>query len=71
MDNLNQAIKDLCRSNPRTAVWIGGDMNLAYINWETKQIISHQYRQNISDCDLQTLAGFELEQIVNVPTSER
>ena len=44
MDNLNQSIMDICLTNPSTAVWIGGDMNLPDINWETEQIASHQYR---------------------------
>jgi len=67
MDNLNQAIQALCHSNPCTAVWIGRDINLPDIIEETEQIISYQYRQNISDSFLQTLANLGLEQIVNIP----
>ena len=68
MDNLNQAISDLCHSNPCTAVWIDGDMNLPDINWDAEQIISHQHKQNIGDADLQTLASLRLEQVVNFLT---
>ena len=68
MDTLNQSIQDLCTAYPSTAVWIGGDMNLPDINWETEQITSHQYRHSISESYLQTLACTGLEQVVNFPT---
>ncbi|XP_072051476.1 uncharacterized protein [Amphiura filiformis] len=68
LDNLNQAIKDLCTSNPSAPVWIGGDMNLPDIDWDTEQIISHQYRKSINESYLLTLASVGLEQIVNFPT---
>jgi DNA-binding NarL/FixJ family response regulator len=68
MDSLNQSIKDLCHSNPGTAVWIGGDTNLPDIDWETEQIISNRYKHSISETFLQTQASCGLEQIVDFPT---
>ena len=70
MDSLNQAIEDLCTSNPEAAVWLGGDLNLPDINWATDEIVGHQYTKSINESFLLTLARTGLEQIVDFPTRE-
>ena len=49
-------------------IWIGGDMNLPDIEWETEQPTTNQYTHSISSSFLDSLANTGLQQIVNVPT---
>jgi hypothetical protein len=70
MNLLNQTIEDLCTSNPTAAVWISGDGNLPDIDWDTDQVVGHQYLKSINESFLQMLARNGLEQIVDFATRE-
>ena len=49
-------------------IWIGGDMNLPDIEWETEQLTTNQYTHSNSYSFLDALANTGLRQIVNFPT---
>ena len=48
MDTVNQNLSTLCHKFSSMPVWIGGDMNLPDIEWETEQLTTNQYTQPIS-----------------------
>ena len=68
MDTVNQNLSTLCHKFSNMPIWIGGDMNLPDIEWETEQLTTNQYTQSISYSFLDTLANTGLQQIVNFPT---
>ncbi len=68
MDELSSAITRICKAHPTSPIWICGDTNLPDIDWETTQIVSHQYRVAINETFLDTLADCGLDQVVNFPT---
>ena len=68
MDTVNQNLSTLCHKFSNMPIWIGGDMNLPDIEWETEQLTTNQYMHSISYSFLDTLANTGLQQIVNFPT---
>ena len=68
MDTVNQNLSTLCHKFSNMPIWIGGDMNLPEIEWETEQLTTNQYTHSISYSFLDTLANTGLQQIVNFPT---
>ena len=68
MDSLNLAIEDVCTSNPGSAIWISGDINLPDIDWATDQVTGHQYPKALNESFLQLLARTGMEQLVDFLT---
>ena len=48
MDTVNQNLSTLCHKLSNMPIWIGGDMNLPDIEWETEQLTTNQYTHSIS-----------------------
>ena len=48
MDTVNQNLSTLCHKFSNMPIWIGGDMNLTDIEWETEQLTTNQYTHSIS-----------------------
>ena len=48
MDTVNQSLSTLCHKFSNMPIWIGGDMNLPDIEWETEQLTTNQYTHSIS-----------------------
>ena len=67
-DTVDQTLSTLCHKFSNMPIWIGGDMNLPGIEWETEQLTTNQYTHSISYSFLDTLANTGLQQIVNFPT---
>ena len=68
MDSLNLVIEDVFTSNPGSAIWISGDINLPDIDWATDQVTCHQYPKALNESFLQLLARTGMEQLVDFPT---
>ena len=68
MDTVNQNLSTLCHKLSNMPIWIGGDMNLPDIEWETEQLTTNQYTHSIGYSFWDTLANTGLQQIVNFPT---
>ena len=68
MDTVNQTLSTLCHKFSNMPIWIGGDMNLPDIEWETEQLATNQYAHSFSYSFLDALANTGLQQIVNFPT---
>ena len=68
MDTVNQTLSTLSHKFSNMPIWIGGDMNLHDIEWETEQLATNQYTHSISYSFLDTLANTGLQQIVNFNT---
>ena len=65
MDTVNQTLSTLCHKFSNMPIWIGGDMNLRDVEWETEQLTTNQYTHSISYSFLDPLANTGLQQIVN------
>jgi len=65
---LNQAIESVYTDNPRSAIWIAGDINLPDIEWATDEIVGHQYSAALNEKFLEMKARTGLEQIIDFPT---
>ena len=48
-------------------IWIGGDMNLPDIEWETVHLTTNQYKPSTSYSHLDTIANTGLQLIVSFP----
>ena len=68
VDTVDQTLSTLCHKFSNMPIWIGGDMNLPGIEWETEQLTTNQYTHSISYFFWDTLANTGLQQIVNFPT---
>ena len=68
MDCLNKAIIETCQKNPGAFIWLGGDTNHPDIDWESNQVVRHQYPRALNELFLQAIADAGLEQLVNFPT---
>ena len=68
IDTLNQTSSTLCHKFSNMPIWIGGDMNLPDIEWETEKLTNNQYTHSISYSFLDTIANTGIQHIVNFPT---
>ena len=57
MDTVNQTLSTLCHKFSNMPIWIGGDMNLPDIGWETDQLTTYQYTHSINYSVLDTVAN--------------
>ena len=48
MDTVNQNLSTLYHKFSNMLIWIGGDMNMPDIEWETEQLTTNQYTHSIS-----------------------
>ena len=71
MKDLCEDIKHLESKFSNNAIWIGGDLNLPDIDWNTLDVVSSQYLQEISRTILETLTSCNMEQVVDFPTRGR
>ena len=67
MDTVKQTLFTLCHKFSKMPIWIGGDMNLPDIEWETEQLTTNQYTHSISYSFMDALANTGLQQIVDFP----
>lgn len=65
---LCSTVSKLSIDKPSSALWVGGDMNLPDISWESLSIDGRQYSKAINQSFLDSLENNNLEQIVNFPT---
>ena len=68
--NLCAAINKIAKDNPRSAIWVGGDLNLPVIEWDMESRTGNHYPVAISDSFLNTTRDHGLKQTVNFPTQE-
>ena len=68
MDTVSRTLSTLCHKFSNMPIWIGCEINLPDIEWETEQLTTNQYTHSISYSYLDTLANTRLQQIVNFPT---
>ena len=62
------AISSIARKFPNSPLWIAGDTNLPYVNWQTNTISKHQYTKQINELFIDTFAMLGLSQMVTFPT---
>jgi len=56
------------KKHKNSPIWIGGDINLPDIEWESNAIKKHQYLYKINETFIQMMYDCHLDQIVNFPT---
>ena len=71
MEELCSQMKELFRSNPRSTVWIAGDINLPDINWEDNNIQGNNYPIQINQLLIDTISDTGSEQVVTFPTRDK
>ena len=54
--------------NAEATVWLGGDLNLPDITWDSESITANNYPKRISECMLDTMHYLGLEQVVDFST---
>lgn len=64
-------MKDLHLENPRSTVWIAGDMNLPYINLESSTIRGNSNPVHTNQLPLDLIYDIGSEQAVTFPTTGR
>ena len=67
-NNLFSEISKLCKKYQNCPLWIGGDLNLPDITWESKIISSYQYPKQINESFIEAMDSNNLDQIVRFPT---
>ena len=68
MNDLCQTLEDLYRENKNATLWIGGDLNLPDIRWQTASVEGNQVASYINTRFLDMIQNCCLEQAVNFPT---
>ena len=61
-------IESLAQRHKGSVFWLGGDLNLPDINWETNSIIGNQNLKSINERFLQMIVTIHSEQMVLEPT---
>ena len=68
LDSLNEALSHIAETSPSAKVWIGGDFNLADIDWEDSSAASCDQNSKISNQLLDIMHDHSLTQIIDKPT---
>ena len=68
MEELCDKIRQLQISNPRTTLWVSGDVNLPDIDCETHTTKGYNYPIDIYQCFLNTIYDTGSDQIVRLPS---
>ena len=68
LEALCSCTEKLVRKFKNAVVWIGGDLNLPDINWDSMTIEGHQYPKCLNERFLEFLQNCGLQQIVTFPT---
>ena len=48
MDTVNQTLSTLCHMFSNMPIWVGGDMNLPDIEWDTEQLTTNHFTLSIN-----------------------
>ena len=68
MTDLCNILSHIARSYPDSPIWIGGDINLSNIDWQTSCINNNTYLVCLCDLFLNFLQEYGFTQIVKFPT---
>ena len=68
IQNITNEIEFLVKKHKNSPIWIGGDINLPDIEWESNAIKTHQYLYKINETFIQMMYDCHLDQVVNFPT---
>ena len=68
MDNICTKIKAISTKYDRSVLWLGGDLNLPDIDWQSESIRGNRYSAPINNSFLDTIRDCNLEQIVDFNT---
>eukprot|EP00057_Strongylocentrotus_purpuratus_P028746 XP_011683220.1 PREDICTED: uncharacterized protein LOC105447168 [Strongylocentrotus purpuratus] len=68
MEDLCQSVENLHSQYRNAIIWIGGDLNLPDIDWETQSSSGNQYPMPIKQWFLEMLQNCNLQQMVSFPT---
>ena len=68
MEEMCKDLNTLISSHRSATIWLGGDLNLPDIDWQTQQVQGNQYPIAISQTFLEMTRDCCLEQKVNFPT---
>jgi len=68
MENLCQALESLCSRYSDLPIWIGGDINLPNIDWESLTTTDSTYPASLCEGFLNFMQDHGFSQIVNFPT---
>ncbi|XP_072181424.1 uncharacterized protein [Diadema setosum] len=67
-DDLCNEIENLCNKHKNAVFWLGGDLNLPDIKWDTQAVEGNQYIHAISNRFLEMIGNCGLQQMVTFPT---
>ena len=68
LESLCLLIHDVVSKNPKSAIWIGGDLNLPNIDWATNSVLSHDYPLPFCNLVIDTFNSLGFVQLVTFPT---
>ena len=71
MDNLCNVVEDIHTQHRNAVLWLGGDLNLPDINWETHAIEGNQNPNATNARFMDMVQNCGLQQIVNFPTRQK
>ena len=67
LESLCLLIHDVVSKNPKSAIWIGGDLNLPNIDWATNSVLSHDYPLPFCNLVIDTFNSLGFVQLVTFP----
>ncbi|XP_030834551.1 uncharacterized protein LOC115921326 [Strongylocentrotus purpuratus] len=67
MEDLCQSVESLHSHDRNAVIWLGGDLNLPDIDWETQSSSGNQYPMSIKQRFLEMLQNCDLQQMVSFP----
>ena len=68
MENLCQALQNICQTNPDTPIWIAGDINLPNVDWERLCLVNNAYPIDIHETFTEFMLNHGFTQMVQSPT---
>ena len=68
LDTLCSTISSIILANPNDIIWLGGDLNLPNIDWNSYNTKGHNYPSQLCEKLIDTLLDHSLSQLVNFPT---
>ena len=68
LENLCSTMEEVIEKYPRDMIWITGDINLPYVDWENNIVQSSSYPVLLYDIFLDFLSVHSFTQMVNFPT---
>ena len=68
LDTLCSTISSIILANPNDIIWLGGDLNLPNIDWNSYSISGHNYPLQLCERFIDILLDHSLSQLVSFPT---